>query len=168
MRFSHAVNVVDAPAEGTSGQVVVGGGGSVHGESVFEFDCADGKMRRVKLVSRPAFVHRKSADLDVPGLGWVSRPENPLIPGVTNAVFAGRIDRSPCGTGTSVRSTVQGRAIRRRRPQRLRARQDHLLRPVGPGSDRSVPERLRGGTSLGAGGLTASGQNLCPGSFDAL
>lgn len=61
----------------------------------------------------------------------VSHPENPLVPGITNTVFAGplhheqdgdgagmirsrnatvvspgRIDRSPCGTGTSARLAV--------------------------------------------------------------
>ncbi|MEV0742141.1 proline racemase family protein [Streptomyces sp. NPDC050549] len=144
-----------------------------------ECQCADGKVRRVKLVNRPSFVHHRSADLDVPGLGRVtvdiayggmtfvfvdaeslgfkldvseeaalcelgqrlkkaavqqldvSHPENPLIPGITNTVFAGplhheqdedgaemirsrnatvvspgRIDRSPCGTGTSARLAV--------------------------------------------------------------
>jgi proline racemase len=168
MRFSRALNVVDARAEGESGKVVVGGVGPVPGENVFECECADGKVRRVKLVHQPSFVHHKSADLDVPGLGRVSHPESPLIPGITNTVFAGRIDRSPCDTGTTARLTVHGRAVRRRRTQRLRARLNHLLRPAGPRSDRSVPERLRGETSLGAGGLTASGQKPRPGSFDAL
>ncbi|MGW0705709.1 proline racemase family protein [Streptomyces sp. NPDC002643] len=144
-----------------------------------ECECADGKVRRVKLVNQPAFVYHRSADLDVPGVGRVtvdiayggmtyvlvdaeslgfkldvseeaalcdlgqrlkkaavrqlevSHPENPLIPGITNTVFTGpllherdedgtemirsrnativspgRIDRSPCGTGTSARLAV--------------------------------------------------------------
>lgn len=36
MRFSRAVNVVDAHAEGESGKVVVGGIGPVPGRSVFD------------------------------------------------------------------------------------------------------------------------------------
>ncbi|MEU0250413.1 proline racemase family protein [Streptomyces sp. NPDC006235] len=272
MRFSRALNVVDAHAEGECGKVVVGGVGQVPGESLFdkmryfeehhdqlrrlllqeprgamwrnanvvlpsnnpqadmgyvilesteypvmsgsntmcvatvlletgmlpmtepvthltlespaglirvECECADGKVRRVKLVNRPAFVYHHYADLDVDGLGRVtvdiayggmtfvfvdaeslgfkldvseeaalcelgqrlkkaavhqlevSHPENPLIPGITNTVFTGplhherdedgtemirsrnativspgRIDRSPCGTGTSARLAV--------------------------------------------------------------
>lgn len=139
-------------------------------------DCADGKVRRVTLVNRPAFVYHRDATIDVPGLGSltvdvafggmtyvivdaaqvgltlditeeatmrdlgerikaaagqqlpVGHPENPRMPGITNTSFTGplhrevgpdgaelirsrnavvvspgRLDRSPCGTGTSAR-----------------------------------------------------------------
>jgi proline racemase len=225
MRFSRALNVVDAHAEGESGKVVVGGIGPVLGKSVFD------KMRSVEehydqlrklqlmLLQEPRGAmghkanvvlpsHNAQADMGYIILGFT---EYPLIPGITNTAFAGpldqeqeedgaemirsrnatvvspgRIGRSPCGTGTSARlrrpvpartagtGTAlparvarrqpvrrpcrvhhHGRAVRRRRTEHLRARLDHLLQTAGPRSDRPVPERLRDGTPLGAGGLTA-------------
>lgn len=144
-----------------------------------ECECTDGKVVRAKLVNQPAFVYRKSATIDVPGIGpllvdvayggmtyvvvpaeavgfkldeseeaamcelgqrikkagaeqlEVGHPDNPEIPGITQTVFTGsllrepgpdgnemirsrnavivspgRLDRSPCGTGTSARLAV--------------------------------------------------------------
>lgn len=75
-----------------------------------ECECADGKVRRVTLVNQPAFVYHHCADLHVEGLGRVTvdiayggmtfRSRNATV------VSPGRIDRSPCGTGTSARLAV--------------------------------------------------------------
>ena len=108
----------------------------------------------------------------------VSHPADPRIPGITNTSFTGplmreegpdgeqlvrsanavivspgRLDRSPCGTGTSARL-----ALLRGSSQHLRARLDHMVQPARPQPLRPVPEGLRGGQALGTGILTrASG-----------
>ncbi len=85
--------------------------------------CADGEVTSVRFTNQPAFVHHLDAAEQLPAV----HPEHPELPGITNlawtgplgrtdagertarnavVVSPGRIDRSPCGTGTSDRLAV--------------------------------------------------------------
>ena len=112
MHFSCTRNLVDAHAEGESGKVVIGGLGPVPGETMFD-----------KRVHLEAHIDQLRAGVDQ---YEVFDPENADVPGATQTLFAGpleredgiirslnsvvvspgRLDRSPCGTGTSVRLAV--------------------------------------------------------------
>lgn len=165
MRFSRTLTVVDAHAEGESGKVVVGGVGPVPGSSMFDNNAeADFGYIILESTEYPADQEGSSRT--------TGRHASARI------VSPGRLDRSPCGTGTSARlALLHARGQLRSLPTTNWS----LTQPTPSQKDSSLGNRGKLSTDMTNGPITdwsnlagahveirQQGAAICTGTVDAV